>query len=335
MKILKAFVALSFFAAAVSFAVDGMAAESASPRKVRVIFTSLSGSMAPPWVAREAGIFKKHGLDVEVIAMPSGVEGMNALIAGEVDFLQISGGTTVGAAVGGADVTVIATTIGTLVQNLVVRPEIEKPEHLKGKTIGISRFGTSIDTGARLALRHFGLLPDKDVAIVQIGAVEQIVAAMQGNRVQGGILSYPAISRAKKLGHRVLLDIAGMGIPYASTGVTTTGRLIREQPDLVRRFVSAEVEAIARMKQDKAYATSVMGKYLRVTDPELLSEAYEVYVQKYLMKVPLPTADGIRAVLDELAPRNPKALNQDPQKFFNDSFVRELQSSGFIDRLYR
>ena len=333
MKILKQCCVILFLAAVSLSSVDATAAEPA--RKIRVVFTSLSGSMAPPWVAREAGIFKKHGLEVEVIATPSGVEGMNALIAGEVGFLQISGGTTVGAAVGGADVMVIATTIATLVQNLVVRPEIEKPEQLKGKTLGISRFGTSIDTGARLALRHFGLLPDKDVAIVQIGAVEQIVAAMQGNRVQAGILSYPAISRAKKLGHRVLLDIAGMGIPYASTGVTTTGKLVREQPDLVKRFLSAEVEAIARMKQDKPYATGVMGKYLRVTDAELLSEAYDIYVQKYLLKVPLPTIDGMRAVLDELAPRNPKALNEDPKRFFNDSFVRELQSSGFIDRLYR
>ena len=313
-----------------------LAAEAAEPpRKIRMAFTSLSGSMAPPWVAREAGIFGKNGLEVEVIATPSGVEGMNALIAGEVQFLQIAGGTTVSAAVGGADVMILATTIGTFVQNLVVRPEIETAEQLRGKTLGISRFGTSIDTGARIALRHFGLVPEKEVAIVQVGAVEQIVAAMQGNRVQAGILSYPAISRAKKLGHRVLLDISGLGLPYASTGITATGRLIREQPDLVRRYITAEIEAIARMKNDKPYTTKVMGKYLRLTDAELLSEAYEIYVQKYLMKLPLPNVEAVRAVLDELAPRNPKALNEDPKRFFNDSFVRQLESSGFIDRLYR
>jgi NitT/TauT family transport system substrate-binding protein len=305
------------------------------PRKIRMAFTSLSGSMAPPWAAREAGLFTKYGLEVEVIATPSGVEGMNALIAGEVQFLQISGGTTVSAAVGGADVTIVATTIGTFVQNLVVRPEIETAEQLRGKAIGISRFGTSLDTGARIALRHLGLVPEKDVAIVQIGSVESIVAAMQGNRIQGGILSYPSISRAKKLGHRVLLDIAGLGLPYASTGITTAGKLIREQPDLVRRYLTAQIEAIARMKNDKPYAMSVMGKYLRLTDQELLSEAYEIYVQKYLMKVPLPNVDAVRAVLDELAPRNPKAQNEDPKRFFNDSFVRQLQSSGFIDGLYR
>jgi len=127
------------------------AADSSSPRKLRMAFTSLSGSMIPPWMARSAGIFAKHGLDVEVIATPSGVEGMNALIAGEVQFLQIAGSTTASAALGGADVMIVGTTIDTLVQHLMVRPEIEKPEQLKGKSLGISRFGTSIDTGARIA----------------------------------------------------------------------------------------------------------------------------------------------------------------------------------------
>jgi NitT/TauT family transport system substrate-binding protein len=311
------------------------AADSSSPRKIRMAFTSLSGSMIPPWMARSAGIFNKYGLDVEVISTPSGVEGMNALIAGEVQFLQIAGGTTASAALGGADVMIVGTTIDTFVQNLVVRPEIEKPEQLKGKSLGISRFGTSIDTGARIALRHFGLVPEKDVAIVQIGGIESIVAALQGNRVQAGILSYPSIGRAKKLGHRSLLDIASLGIPYASTGVTARGRLIREDPDLVRRYMTAQIEAIARAKRDKNLAMQVMGKYLRITDPELLSEAYDIYVEKHLLKVPLPTVDAMKTVLEELAGRNPKAKEVDPRKFFDDSFVRQLQSSGFIGALYR
>ncbi len=215
------------------------AADSKPTRKVRMAFTSLSGSMITPWMAREAGIFAKHGLEVEVIATPSGVEGMNALIAGEVHFLQIAGGTTVSAALSGADVIILGTTIDTFVQNLMVRPEIEKPEQLKGKALGISRFGTSIDTGARVALRHFGLVPEKDVAIV------------------------------------------------------------------------------------------------RTTDSEMLSEAYDIYVQKHLLKVPLPSIDALKTVLEELAVRNPKAKEVDPRKFFDDSFVRQMQSSGFIDALYR
>ena len=302
---------------------------------VRMAFTSLSSVMCPPWIAREAGIFQKHGLDVEVIATPTGVEGMNALIAGEVHFLQISGGTTASAALGGADVIVVGTTLDSLVQSLMVRPEIDKVEQLKGKALGITRFGTSIDVGARLALRHFGLVPEKDVAIVQVGGMESMVTALQTNRIQAGILSYPAITQALKLGNRVLLDVASLGVPYAFTGMTTRGRLIREDADLVRRYMMAQTEAIARAKRDKNFAVKVMGKYLRTADPAALAESYEIDVQKYMLRAPLTTAAAMKSVLDDLAARIPKAKDAEPRKFFDDSFVRQMQSSGFIDALYR
>jgi NitT/TauT family transport system substrate-binding protein len=311
------------------------AAETAGVRKVRMAFTSLSSVMCPPWIAREAGIFNKHGLEVEVIATPTGVEGMNALIAGEVQFLQISGGTTASAALGGADVMVVGTTLDSLVQQLIARPEIDRAEQLKGKALGITRFGTSIDVGARLALRHFGLVPEKDVAIVQVGGMESMVTALQANRIQAGILSYPAITQALKLGHRTLLDIASLGIPYAFTGMTTRGRLIRDDADLVRRYMMAQVEAIARAKRDKSFALKVMGKYLRTANPAALAEGYEIDIQKYMLKLPLTTTEAMKSVLDDLAARNPKAKDADPKKFFDDSFVRQMQANGFIDTLYR
>jgi len=314
--------------------VPAFGAES-SLRKIRAAITSISGSMVPPWAAHEAGIFNKYGLQVEVIATPSGVQGTNALIAGEVSFVQIAGGTTTGAAVGGADVKIVATMVGTLVLNFVVRPEIENPEQLRGKSIGISRFGTSLHTGARIAAKHFGLEPGKDVHIVEIGAGDWIVGALQGNRVQAAVFGYPATSRALKLGSRLLLHIPSLNIPYASTGVSTRGDIIRDDPDLVRRFLSAEIEAIALMKKDRAFATKVLSKYLRTQDPELLGESYDVQIAKYMMKVPLTTAGGVRSVLEELSERNPKAKDLDPNKFFDDRFVRQLQASGFIESLYR
>jgi ABC-type nitrate/sulfonate/bicarbonate transport system substrate-binding protein len=310
-------------------------ADASPPRKIRMAFTSLSSVMCPPWIAREAGIFNKHGLDVEVLATPTGVEGMNALIAGEVQFLQISGGTTASATLGGADVTVVGTTLDALVQSLMVRPEIDKAEQLKGKALGITRFGTSIDVGARLALRHFGLVPEKDVAIVQVGGMESMVTALQTNRIQAGILSYPAITQALKLGNKVLLDVASLGIPYAFTGMTTRGRLIREDADLVRRYMMAQTEAIARAKRDKRFALKVMGKYLRTTNPAALAESYEIDVQKYMLRVPLTTAEAMKSVLDDLAGRIPKARDAEPRRFFDDSFVRQMQSNGFIEALYR
>ena len=313
----------------------GGAAEVGSLRKIRAAITSISGSMVPPWAAHEAGIFKKYGLQVEVIATPSGVQGTNALIAGEVSFVQIAGGTTTGAAVGGADLKIVATMVGTLVLNLVVRPEIEKAEQLRGKSIGISRFGTSLHTGARLAAKHFGMEPGKDVHIVEIGAGDWIVGALQGNRVQGGVFGYPATSRALKFGNRLMLHIPTLNIPYASTGVSTRGDIIRDDPDLVRRYLSAEIEAIALMKKDRAFAIKVLSKYLRTSDMDLLGESYDVQIAKYMMKTPLTAADAVRSVLEELAERNPKAKDLDPNKFFDDRFVRQLQASDFIESLYR
>lgn len=306
-----------------------------APRKIRAAITSISGSMAPPWAAHEAGIFRKYGLQVEVIAMPSGVQGTSALIAGEVLFVQIAGGTTAGAVVGGADLKIVATTVGTLVLNLVVRPEIEKPEQLRGKSIGISRYGTSLHTGARLALKHFGLEPGKDVGIVEIGSGDWIVGALQGGRVQGAVFGYPATSRAVKFGNRVLLHIPSLAIPYASTGVSTRGDIIRDDPDLVKRYLSAQVEAIALMKKDRGFTMKVLSKYLRTSDTDLLSESYDIQIAKYMMKVPLTTTGAVRSILDELGERNPKAREQDPGKFFDDTFVRQLQAGDFIESLYR
>jgi NitT/TauT family transport system substrate-binding protein len=304
-------------------------------RKIRVAITSISGSMVPPWAANEAGIFKKYGLQVEVIATPSGIQGTNALIANELSFLQIAGGTTTGAAVGGADLKIVATMTATLVLNLAVRPELEKPEQLRGQSIGISRFGTSLHTGARLAAKHFGLEPGRDVNIVEIGAGDWIVGAMQGNRVQAGVFGYPATSRAVKAGNRIMLHLPSLNIPYASTGVSTRGDIIRDDPDLVRRYLSAQIEAIALLKKDRSFALKVLSKYLRTNDMDLLNESYDVQIAKYMQKVPLTTADAVRSVLDELTDRNPKAKDLDPTKFFDDRFVRQLQAGDFIESLYR
>jgi len=219
--------------------------------------------------------------------------------------------------------------------NLVVLPEIEKPEQLRGKNIGISRYGTSLHTGARIAMKHFGLEPGKDVHIVEIGAGDWIVSALQGGRVQAAVFGYPATSRALKLGNRLMLHLPTLNIPYASTGVATRGDIIRDDPDLVRRYLSAQVEAIALMKRDRAFTLRTLSKYLRTDDTDLLSESYDIQISKYMMKSPLPTAAGVRSVLEELSERNPKAKEQDPNRFFDDRFVRQLQSSNFVDSLYR
>jgi NitT/TauT family transport system substrate-binding protein len=304
-------------------------------RRLRAGYTSISGNMTPLWAAREGGYFKKYGIDIDLISMPSGNEGINALIAGELEFLAIAGSTTAAAAVGGADVVALATTIERLVTSLMVVPSIQKPEDLRGKSVGISRFGTSIDTGARLAIQHFGFEPVKDVSIVQIGAMPSILGALRGGRIQAAILSYPSIIQAKREGYREMLDIASLGMPYASTGITVRRSYVQQKRELVTNYVKSVVEAIARLKRDKTFALAVMGKYLRTKDQEVLDGTYEVSIVKYLKRVPFPTVEAFRSVLEELAQVNPKAKGQDPRKFFDDSILQELEKSGFIDALNR
>jgi NitT/TauT family transport system substrate-binding protein len=304
-------------------------------RRLRSGYASLSGNMTPFWVAKEGGYFKKYGLDVDQVAFPSGNEGMAAIIAGEIEFLAIAGSTTASANIGGADVISLAITHDRLLTSLVVNSTIQKPEDLRGKALGISRFGTSIDTAARIVIQHYGLEPIKDVGLIQVGAVASAVGALRSGRIHGAILSYPTIVQARREGFREMLDIASLGLPYAASGITVRRNFMQQRKDVTVNYVKSIVEAIARVKKDKAFALEVMGKYFRSKDKEMLEETYEVASTKYLKRTPFPTAEAFRAVVDELAQVNPKAKGQDPKKFYDDSILQELDKSGFIAALYR
>ena len=304
-------------------------------RRLRAGYASLSGNMVPYWAGKDAGIYKKYGLDIDLVAFPSGTEGMAAMIAGEIEFLAIAGSTTASAAIGGSDVVSLAITTERLVTSLMTIPSIQRPEELKGKAVGISRFGTSIDTAARMAIQHFGMEPVRDVSLVQAGAVSANLAAMRGGRIQAAILSYPSIIQARREGFRELLDIASLGVPYASTGITVRKSFMAQRRDVVTNYVKSILEATARIKRDKAVTIDMMMKYFRTKDREMMEETYEVSVIKYLKRVPTPTAESFRTVVDELSLVNPKAKGQDPKRFYDDSILQELDKSGFISSVSR
>jgi len=304
-------------------------------RRLRAGYASLSGNMVPYWAGKDAGIYKKYGLDIDLVAFPSGTEGMAAMIAGEIEFLAIAGSTTASAAIGGSDVVSLAITTERLVTSLMTIPSIQRPEELKGKAVGISRFGTSIDTAARMAIQHFGMEPVRDVSLVQAGAVSANLAAMRGGRIQAAILSYPSIIQARREGFRELLDIASLGVPYASTGITVRKSFMAQRRDVVTNYVKSILEATARIKRDKAFTIDMMMKYFRTKDREMMEETYEVSVTKYLKRVPTPTAESFRTVVDELSLVNPKAKGQDPKRFYDDSILQELDKSGFISSVSR
>jgi ABC-type nitrate/sulfonate/bicarbonate transport system substrate-binding protein len=304
-------------------------------RRLRSGYASLSGNMTPFWMAQEAGYFKKYGLDIDQVAFPSGNEGMAAMIAGEIEFLAIAGSTTASANIGGADVISLAITTDRLLTSLVVNSSIQRPEDLRGKAIGISRFGTSIDTAARIVIQHYGFEPVRDVSIIQVGAVASAVGALRSGRIQAAILSYPTVVQARREGFREMLDIASLGMPYAASGITVRRSFMQQRKDVVVNYVKSIVEAIARVKRDKSFALEVMGKYFRSKDREMLDATYEVASTKYLKRLPSPTPEAFRAVLEELAQVNPKAKGQEPKRFYDDSILQELDKSGFINALYK
>jgi NitT/TauT family transport system substrate-binding protein len=313
----------------------GAAAASARPIKLRAATTSVTGSGTPLWAGYEGGYFAREGLDVEIGSFPSGTEGVSALIAGEVDFLQGAGSTTISAALGGAELVVLATTAPTMILSIVSRPEITQPDQMRGQALAISRLGTSTETAARLALRQWGLEADRDVSIVQAGSTASILGAMDSNRVQAGVVGHPTVTQARKMGLNLLIDLGTLNVPYFNSGVGARRAFVAERPDVVRRYLRGVVAGIHRVRADKPFALSLYRKYLETDDADVLEDTYEVYGLKYAPPVPYPDAPGIQGVLDELAAENPRAREVSPSDFYDDRFVRELEDSGYIQSLSR
>ena len=316
-------------------AAPAAASPPAPPVKVRAAVTSLTGSGTPLWAGIEAGYFRQEGLDIEYTAFPNGTEAVSALMANEVDFLQGAGSTTVGAIVSGAELVVLATTVGVLILNVMSRPEITQPADLRGKALGISRFGTSTDSGARLVLRHWGLEPERDVALVQGGSTASIVGALESNRIQAGMLGHPTVTQARKMGFNTLIDLGTLNIPYFNSGVGTRRNLVAERADVARRYLRGIIAGLHRVRNDKPFGLEIYRKYLQTDEVDLLEDTYEVYGVKYAPLVPYPDAAAIQGVLDELATDNPRAKEMTPRDVYDDRFVRELDESGWIRGLSR
>lgn len=306
--------------------------------KVNVCFSSPSGTMVTAWYAFENGLFEKYGLDVNLTYIGSGSKAATAMIAGNVEFCQIAGSAVVNSVVAGADLVMIGGLFNTYVYSLMVTPNIQSPEDLKGKAVAISRAGSSSDAAIRAALDGLGLVPEDDVAIVAVGGQAERLAAMETGAVVGTVVSVPETVEAKEVGFVELLDMSTLQVPFQHTGIATTKSYIAENRDAVVNFMKAISEAIALMKSDKEGTMQVMAEYLLLDvedDAPSLNEAYDVLIQGYLPKVPYPTLDGIQTLLTNLEEENPDAANFTPEDVADISIVQELEDSGFIDSLYK
>jgi NitT/TauT family transport system substrate-binding protein len=302
--------------------------------KLKVAYPTVVGAMSVLWETKEARLFDKQGLDVELIYIAGSSMVVQSMLAKEIPVSEIAIPAVVQANLAGADMVMLAGPNHKPGQKIMVKPEIKAVEALKGKKIGISRFGTSDDFLLRYALNQWNLRADRDVALIQLGGSPEILAGLSSGTVDAGLLSSPLHLRAVKLGFSLLADLSNSGIDYQGAGVVTTRSFVRENPDVVRRYIRAYVEGLHRLKTDKSFSLKVLAKYTRIAEPEALEETYQHYAIKVMPRVPYPTTKGIQTVLDEIGTRNAKAKTLTPSSLIDVSFLTELEQSGFIKSLY-
>jgi NitT/TauT family transport system substrate-binding protein len=294
---------------------------------------AISGNALPAWMAKEAGIFGKNGLDVQIVYFRGGTITAMALVAREVPIGQISGPPIVSAVLKGADAVVIAG--GNVVSEywLMSRPEIKTAEQLKGGSVAIATFGGQADSISRIALKKLGLTAGKDVTIVQIGTVPERLSALEKGRIQAAMLNPPDNISAQKKGFYSLISVR---LPYQGVGVSTTRAFIRESPDIVRRYIKSQIEAVHRIKTDRDAGIKVLAKYLASTDKEILERTYDdISSDEKLPPKQYPSLEGIKNILQPLAENDAKAKAAKPEDFVDMRFIKELDESGFIDDLYK
>jgi len=203
----------------------------------------------------------------------------------------------------------------------------------KGKTFGVTRFGTLSDLASRIALRAHGVEPDRDVTMVQTGGPAEGLSAMAAGKVAASSLTPPGTLQARKLKFKLLFDMTKLDAEYHINGVLTTRRFLRSNEDTVRRFLRAYIEGAARAQKDKNFAFKVMGKYFRTDDKEILEESYDTTIRSNFAIPPHPSIAGVASLIQELEKQNPKAKGAKPEEFADGRLVREIEQSGFLKGL--
>lgn len=305
--------------------------------KITVGYSAISFDQLPAWVAKETGLFTKNDLDAQLVYFTGGTTAVMALVSGDVAVSQNAGPEVANAYLGGSDPVLIAGGTVTLDYWLMSRADIKGPEQLKGGSVAISRFGSVSDFIARFALQRIGLVPDKDVGIVQLGTTTDRLAALAARRVEATVLNPPTMFIAQKNGLNLIADVSALGLAFQHAGVATSRKFILQHPDVVRRYIKAHVEAVHRIKTDRATGLKVAMKYFgRTRDQESMEKSYTRYISEdKLPRKQYPTLEGIKTVLSTLGQKDPKARSIKPEDLVDLRFIRELDQNGFIDALYR
>jgi len=303
----------------------------AAPDKVIFTLGGLNERSGVLFVARDAGIFKKHGLDATVVNVRNAQVGMSALASGETQFhVGSATGTSIGAMAGGLDLAFIAGLINKLDGTFVVNPAIRTPDDLKGKRIGVQSMGGGVWMFSMLAFEHWGLHPDRDNIQFRIIGDQSVMAqALTQKVIDGAYLSYTFGARVEKQGYRVLADLATLGIPYQGLGVMARRSLIDRSPEIPERALKAMVESITYIKNPshKAAVMRTLAKDLRLSQVEDAEPGYQM-MQKLFDRRIYPNTAGLQNVIQLLGKTSEPIRKLKVEDIIDDRVVRKLEKEG-------
>ncbi len=316
----------------ISFLLCPYGASAQSYPTIYVGLVSITPSNTPILAGVDGGYFKKQGLDVKPLVLSGSSTALSAMLAGEVQMISIAGSGLINAHLAGGDAIMVAGTVNFAPYELIVAKEIKRLEDLRGKKMGIARFGGSADFLARWGLEKNGLKPGKDITILQTGGNPERLAAVSQGAIQATLLEQAFAHQSKKMGLRSLLDYSTIGLDYQHQGIGTTKTYIEKHREVVVRFLKGMVEATYRLKNDRAFGFKVIERHLRISDADVIQSAYDYYVPK-IDPVPYVNVKGMKFLLDTIAETNPKAKKARPEDFVDTSLLKEIESSGFVKQI--
>jgi ABC-type nitrate/sulfonate/bicarbonate transport system substrate-binding protein len=306
----------------------------ADAQTLKVPYVSLSPTAGPLWIAHDAGFFKKYNVGVELLYIPGGSVIIQSIMSGDVKVANMAPPSAIGAWAKGADLTLIASGVDQLLETVITGPSIKKPADLKGKKVGVSRYGSLTDMALREALRHYKLVPEKDVTVLQTGGEATRFAALTTGAIDGAMLSGDKKVQAEKMGYHVVIDLSELPIYYPVNGVIASKKFIASNPEAVRNFLKGWLEGIKAFKTDKELSLKVLAKHLKLNDRDVLEKSHEIYRPVY-KKLPYGDRRAVKFALDQMSAELPSGAKLNPDDFIDNSILTELEKSGFIDQIYR